>query len=316
MTQGKFHIDIHGKPSPCKAKQNCPRGGDSEHFSTEEEAQQYVDKINSKDTSPTPARTFSDPNQSTHRMNYHFTEAEKRMNAPPSNELTDSQIESINKTKEIYNDLKGLAKNNAQSKLLLDFSKNIGYALEGDKSKFNTLVGNINKLEKEYNVNYPNIKNVLLKTKSQKKPLPVLPAKKTNEINPTQSITDSPKSGESIEVWDTKNKHLIAKRERKRAENKLYEAKLDLKRVEQKALEDGEITIEELGDVELAKMKVSPLEKNLMKAQLLEEKAKAEREAAFLKELEAKGPEGMIRIENNKDFQLYTLENKVELTFQ
>lgn len=196
----------------------------------------------------------------------------------------------------------------------MNFSKNIGYALEGDKSKFNTLVGNINKLEKEYNVNYPNIKNGLLKTKPQKRPLPVLPAKKTNEINPAQSITDSPKSGESIEVWDTKNKHLIAKRERKRAENKLYEAKLDLKRVEQKALEDGEITIEELGDVELAKMKVSPLEKNLMKAQFLEEKAKAEREAAFLKELESKGPEGMIKMENDKDFQLYTLENKVELT--
>lgn len=32
------------------------------------------------------------------------------MNVPPSNELTDSQIESINKAKEIYNDLKGLAK--------------------------------------------------------------------------------------------------------------------------------------------------------------------------------------------------------------
>lgn len=48
----KFHIDIHGKPVPCKAKQNCPRGWDSEHFPTVEEAQQYADEINSKLVNP------------------------------------------------------------------------------------------------------------------------------------------------------------------------------------------------------------------------------------------------------------------------
>lgn len=46
MNEDRFHIDIHGKPAPCKAKQNCPRGGDSEHFPTVEEAQQYADRKN------------------------------------------------------------------------------------------------------------------------------------------------------------------------------------------------------------------------------------------------------------------------------
>lgn len=41
----KFHINKHGVPAPCKAKAGkCPLGGDSEHFTTKEEAQSHVDK--------------------------------------------------------------------------------------------------------------------------------------------------------------------------------------------------------------------------------------------------------------------------------
>ena len=43
----KFHINKHGVPAPCKAKPgNCPLGGDETHFSSLEEAQEAIDKIN------------------------------------------------------------------------------------------------------------------------------------------------------------------------------------------------------------------------------------------------------------------------------
>lgn len=39
----KFHINKHGVPAPCKAtKGNCPLGGNDSHFSSEEEAQTFV----------------------------------------------------------------------------------------------------------------------------------------------------------------------------------------------------------------------------------------------------------------------------------
>ena len=39
----KFHINKHGVPAPCKAKQgNCPLGGENLHFSSEEEAQAFI----------------------------------------------------------------------------------------------------------------------------------------------------------------------------------------------------------------------------------------------------------------------------------
>ena len=48
----KFHINKHGVPAPCRAKQgNCPLGGDSgadNHFDSAEEAQAHVDEINRK----------------------------------------------------------------------------------------------------------------------------------------------------------------------------------------------------------------------------------------------------------------------------
>lgn len=47
----KFHINKHGVPAPCRAKEgNCPLGGDSgneNHFDTQQEAQEHADKINS-----------------------------------------------------------------------------------------------------------------------------------------------------------------------------------------------------------------------------------------------------------------------------
>lgn len=40
----KFHINKDGIPAPCKAKTgNCPLGNESQHFTTEKEAQVYVD---------------------------------------------------------------------------------------------------------------------------------------------------------------------------------------------------------------------------------------------------------------------------------
>lgn len=41
---GKFHINKHGVPAPCKAKEgNCPLGGVDTHFDTQKEAQAYID---------------------------------------------------------------------------------------------------------------------------------------------------------------------------------------------------------------------------------------------------------------------------------
>lgn len=43
----KFHINKHGVPAPCKAKEgNCPLGGEGTHFDSREEAQAYADKTN------------------------------------------------------------------------------------------------------------------------------------------------------------------------------------------------------------------------------------------------------------------------------
>lgn len=44
----KFHISKDGVVRPCTAKGVCPLGGADIHFSTKEEAQEYVDKINKK----------------------------------------------------------------------------------------------------------------------------------------------------------------------------------------------------------------------------------------------------------------------------
>lgn len=43
----RFHINKHGVPAPCKAKQgNCPFGGDDQHFLSQEAAQAHADQIN------------------------------------------------------------------------------------------------------------------------------------------------------------------------------------------------------------------------------------------------------------------------------
>lgn len=44
---GKFHINKHGIPAPCKASKGvCPLGGESSHFDSKESAQAYADKLN------------------------------------------------------------------------------------------------------------------------------------------------------------------------------------------------------------------------------------------------------------------------------
>lgn len=46
----RFHINKHGVPAPCKAKPgNCPLGGNEQHFETESEAEEYVNKLNEKE---------------------------------------------------------------------------------------------------------------------------------------------------------------------------------------------------------------------------------------------------------------------------
>jgi len=46
----KYHINKHGVPAICKAKDgNCPLGGEGEHFDTFKEAQEQADKTNKKE---------------------------------------------------------------------------------------------------------------------------------------------------------------------------------------------------------------------------------------------------------------------------
>lgn len=46
----RYHINKHGVPAICRAKPgNCPLGGDESHFSSQEEAQEHADKINSQE---------------------------------------------------------------------------------------------------------------------------------------------------------------------------------------------------------------------------------------------------------------------------
>lgn len=46
----KFHINKHGVPAPCRAKEgNCPLGGEGEHFDTRAEAQSHADKVNQEE---------------------------------------------------------------------------------------------------------------------------------------------------------------------------------------------------------------------------------------------------------------------------
>lgn len=51
----KYHINKHGVPAVCRAKNgNCPLGGDESHFNTQEEAQEHADKINEQEHSLLP----------------------------------------------------------------------------------------------------------------------------------------------------------------------------------------------------------------------------------------------------------------------
>ena len=51
----KYHINKHGVPAVCRAKNgNCPLGGEDSHFSTQGEAQEHADKINEQEHSLLP----------------------------------------------------------------------------------------------------------------------------------------------------------------------------------------------------------------------------------------------------------------------
>ena len=45
----KFHISKDGIARPCTAKGPCPLGGDEVHFTTKEEAQDYIDSVNEEE---------------------------------------------------------------------------------------------------------------------------------------------------------------------------------------------------------------------------------------------------------------------------
>ena len=47
----KYHISKNGKPGKCTAKKNCPLGGENEHYSSFEEAQEAVNKKLAKENS-------------------------------------------------------------------------------------------------------------------------------------------------------------------------------------------------------------------------------------------------------------------------
>lgn len=47
---GKYHINKHGVPAPCKAtKGNCPLGGEEQHFDSQEAAEEYAYSQNSQE---------------------------------------------------------------------------------------------------------------------------------------------------------------------------------------------------------------------------------------------------------------------------
>ena len=43
----KYHINKHGVAAVCRARSgNCPLGGDEQYFNSEQEAQEYANKVN------------------------------------------------------------------------------------------------------------------------------------------------------------------------------------------------------------------------------------------------------------------------------
>lgn len=94
----KFHINKHGVPAPCRAKEgNCPLGGSSgneNHFDTLDEAQKHADKQNeeqyelipdvSKETNETKASTkenkLTPTQERAQKKKAHDAEVTKRLN--------------------------------------------------------------------------------------------------------------------------------------------------------------------------------------------------------------------------------------------
>ena len=47
----RYHIKKDGTPGVCRARNKCPLGGENEHFSSQEAAQSYADKVNAENNS-------------------------------------------------------------------------------------------------------------------------------------------------------------------------------------------------------------------------------------------------------------------------
>lgn len=79
----RFHINKHGVPAPCKAKQgNYPLGGDDQHFPNQEMAQAHADQINAQEFGVLP--DVNDP----------FSKDNIRKQFPEASEKQITQIEN------------------------------------------------------------------------------------------------------------------------------------------------------------------------------------------------------------------------------
>lgn len=113
MSNKNFHIDINGKPAPCNAKQNCPRGGQREHFDSTEKAQNYADYKNE-------LRVEADETlQSYHSGNISLEEISKSENQLIRLEAYYNGYKNRNILSEDYIVKKGLVENNLYTKELI-----------------------------------------------------------------------------------------------------------------------------------------------------------------------------------------------------
>lgn len=97
----RFHINKHGVPAPCKAKQgNCPFGGDDQHFLSQEAAQAHADQINAQEFGVLP--DVNDP----------FSKDNIRKQFPEASEKQIAQIKDYCLQEESIRDIVENLKNN------------------------------------------------------------------------------------------------------------------------------------------------------------------------------------------------------------
>lgn len=71
----RFHINKDGIPAPCKAKLgNCPLGNESQHFTTEKEAQDYIDNLSEEKYGMLPEMNNNNNNELSEEWKAKFLE--------------------------------------------------------------------------------------------------------------------------------------------------------------------------------------------------------------------------------------------------